>query len=184
MLMKRNPITIILIALFMALVIALTIKTARADEEGIQVVEIKMLPTPTPPPPPDPPVETHSYIHDRADLERLARLLWSSPLRTEDAKKALLWVVLNRVDDPTDTFGDSIETVVTKAEFSFFDRKAHLSEDNLRIAQEVMDEWLSEDHGFYAGRHVPPCGLYIRFVGENNRGIEVTAEKGGDALRW
>ena len=164
------------------------VKVAEAEEEvnedGIQVVTIRMVEAEIPPPPPDPPIETKSFIHDTEDLETLARLLWSSPLRADEAKKTLLWVVLNRVNDPTDLFGDTIQSVVTKSEFSFYDRKAHLSETNLRIAQEVMDEWQSEEYGFYVGRHVPVNGVYIRFVGENNRGIEVTAERGGAALAW
>ena len=183
MLMKRNPITIILIALLMALILALTIKTARAEEE-IQVVEIVVIPTPTPPPPTPPPTEIKNFAHDEKDIEILAELLWSSPLRDEEAKKTLCWVVLNRVSDQSGTFGNSISEVVTKSEFSFYDYHAHKSETNLRIAREAMDEWMSDDHGFYVGRHVPANGLYIRFVGENNRGIEVTATRGGDALTW
>lgn len=169
------------------LLILLTTSVAYAEEE-IQVVEIKLatqeLPPPPPPPPPAPPIETKTFTHDREDLEILARLLWSSPLRDEEAKRTLLWVVMNRVSDQSGQFGDTIKTVVTKHEFSFYDRHAHLSETNLRIAQEVMDEWLSDEYGFYIGRHVPKNGLYIRFVGENNRGIEVTAERGGEALTW
>lgn len=173
-------------ALAVLSLIAQPVKVAEAEEteDGIQVVTIRMVEKELPPPPPDPPVETRSYEHDRDDLETLARLLWSSPLRAEDAKKTLLWVVLNRVNDATDTFGDSIKTVVTQSEFSFYDRHAHLSETNMRIAQQVLDEWMSEDCGFYVGRHCPKNGLYIRFIGENNRGIEVTATRGGDALKW
>lgn len=157
-----------------------------AEAEQIEVVTIHVIPQPTPVPVPVPEraVETHSFEHHPYDIKRLARLLWSSPLRDEAQKEALLWVVLNRVDDETDTFGDSIESVVTTNEFSFYDAEAHLSEENLRIAQEVMDAWQSEAYGFYVGPHVPKNGLYIRFVGENNRQIEVTAERGGEALVW
>lgn len=153
-------------------------------EDGVQIVEIRMVQKELPPPPPEPPIETKSFVHEQEDIETMARLLWSSPLRADEAKKTLLWVVMNRVSDQTDTFGDSIETVVTKSEFSFYDRHAHLSETNLRIAQEVLDEWMSEEYGYYVGRHVPANGVYIRFIGENNRGIEVTAERGGEALAW
>lgn len=153
-------------------------------EDGVQIVEIRMVQKELPPPPPEPPIETKSFVHDQEEIEILARLLWSSPLRAEEAKKTLLWVVMNRVNDESDTFGDSIKTVVTKSEFSFYDRHAHLSETNVRIAQQVLDEWQSEQYGFYVGRHVPANGVYIRFIGENNRGIEVTAERGGTALSW
>lgn len=167
--------------------IAAPVEAAEAEEsneEGIAVVTFHLVQEELPPPPPEPPIETKSFVHDQEEIETLARLLWSSPLRAEEAKKTLLWVVMNRVNDETDTFGDSIKTVVTKSEFSFYDRHAHLSETNLRIAQQVLDEWQSEQYGFYVGRHVPSNGVYIRFVGENNRGIEVTAERGGTALSW
>lgn len=168
----------------LALLLIMLIPSVAYAEEEIQVVEIRLVEQELPPPPPAPPIETKTFVHEREDLEILARLLWSSPLRDEEAKRTLLWVVMNRVSDESGQFGDTIKSVVTKNEFSFYDRKAHLSETNLRIAQEVMDEWLSNEYGFYIGSHVPFNGLYIRFVGENNRGIEVTAERGGEALTW
>jgi len=175
--------TIAMFAAAAALSLLVSPAALAEETEEIQVVTIHVVPQPTPPPPPAP-VEIKSFTHDADEQETLARLLWSSPLRAEEQKEALLWVVLNRVDDQTDTFGDSIADVVTKSEFSFYDKRAHLSETNLRIAQEVMDAWKSAKEGLYIGRHVPQNGLYIRFVGENNRQIEVTAERGGEALVW
>lgn len=68
--------------------------------------------------------------------------------------------------------------------FTFYDDGAHLSDENLRIANECMNAWKSEREGNYVGAHVPGEGVYIRFVGDRNRAIEVTAERGGDALVW
>ena len=151
---------------------------------AVEWIYLEAAPVVTPTPPPPLPVEIREYNHNSADVETLARLLWSSPLRDEDAKETLLWVVLNRVDDQSGLFGDSISEVVTKSEFGFFDRKAHLSETNMEIAKDVLDAWMSRKAGCYIGRHVPANGLYIRFTGENNRSIEVTAERGGEALVW
>lgn len=151
---------------------------------AVEWVYLEAAPVVTPTPPPPPPVEIREFDHNSADIETLARLLWSSPLREEEPKKTLLWVVLNRVDDQSGLFGDSIADVVTKHEFSFYDRKAHLSDANMELAKDVLDAWMSRRAGCYIGRTVPANGLYIRFTGENNRDIEVTAEPGGDALVW
>ena len=151
---------------------------------AVEWIYLEAAPVVTPTPPPPPPVEIREYNHNSADVETLARLLWSSPLRGEEQKTALLWVALNRVDDQSGLFGDSISEVVTKSEFSFFDKRAHLSDENLSIARDVLNAWKSRKEGCYIGRHVPANGLYIRFMGESNREIEITAEPGGNALVW
>lgn len=169
-------------ALAVLTLIAQPVKVAEAEEteEGIQVVEIVMIPQPTPPPPPDPPIETRNYEHDAEDIELLARFLWISPLRDREAKKTLCWVVFNRVD-MDGLFGDCLKDVIVQSEFRWYDPKAKIKseylEENRQIAWEAMNEWVSEDHGFYVGRHVPKCGVYQEFSGENNRQIEVYKEK-------
>ncbi len=182
----KNPITIIIISILLALMLTLTIKTASAEE--VEIIDIVMIPTTTPPPPPDPPIETKSFDHDPEDIELLARFLWISPLRDKDAKKTLCWVVFNRVDDTSDLFGDSLETVITNTEFNWYNARekidSHLLDENRKIAKEAMDEWVSEDHGYYVGRHVPKCGIYQEFTGYRNRGIAVFREIGGEPLKW
>jgi len=163
--------------------------TALAEDEpkptpAVEWIFLEAIPTATPTPPPPPPVEIREHVHNELEVETLARLLWSSPLRGEEQKTALLWVVLNRVDDQSGLFADSILEAVSVSEFSFYDDDAHLSEANLTIARDVLDAWKSRKEGCWIGRHVPANGLYIRFTGENNRNIEVTAERGGEALVW
>ena len=112
-----------------------------------------------------------------ADVELLARLLWSSPLENEDYKRQLLWVVFNRVDDERlGLFGRTIDTVVIKQEFGFLDKKAHLSEANLRIAKEEMNRWMSYLDGNYVEIPIPRSAVYARFTGTNNRQLEVLSE--------
>lgn len=151
---------------------------------AVEWIYLEAMPTSTPTPPPPLPVEIREHVHNELEVETLARLLWSSPLRGEEQKTELLWVVLNRVDDQSGLFADSILEAVSVSEFSFYDDDAHLSEANLTIARDVLDAWKSRKEGCYIGRHVPANGLYIRFTGENNRDIEVTAERGGEALVW
>ena len=160
-------------------------------EEEIQVVDIVMIPQPTPPPPPDPPVETKSFDHDPDDIELLARFLWISPLRDKEAKKTLCWVVFNRVDTEG-LFGDCLEDVIVQSEFKWYDPNKEIDSkqlnENRQIAKEALDEWVSEDHGFYVGRHVPKCGVYQEFSGYRNRDIEVYKEKESEdrkePLKW
>lgn len=180
-----------LAAIAVLFMIAQPVEAAAAEEEGeeeIQVVEIVMIPKPTPTPPPDPPVETHCYEHDEKTVELLARFLYISPLYDAEAKRTLLWVVFNRIDDTSGTFGNTFDTVLVKSEFKWFDNDREIEwedlEKNRRIVRNALDEWVSEDHGFYVGRHVPKCGVYASFVGEYNRGIEVYREIGGTALAW
>ena len=185
--------TMILIAAALLLMVAAPAAHAEEyTEDGIQIVDIQMLPQVTPPPPPEPEIETRHFEHDPEDIELLARFLWISPLRGEEQKKTLLWVVFNRVDDTSGAFGDTLETVITQREFRWYDPDAKIkSEDletNRRIAREAMDEWVSEDHGFYVGRHVPKCGVYQEFTGYKNREVAVYKEKEPkertEPLRW
>lgn len=158
---------------------------ATTPEPTAQQVILTAVRLPTPEPEQAPrKVEIIEYDNDFSELEILARLLWSSPLYSEAEKQKLLWVVFNRVADQSDAFGSTIHEVVSKHEFTFYNEKAHLSEENLRIANAAMNQWKSEQDGHYIGAHVPPEGVYIRFVGERNRGLEVTAEPGGEALAW
>lgn len=115
------------------------------------------------------------------DVELLARLLWSSPLRNEDAKRQLVWVVLNRVDDERPVFARTIAGNVTRKEFTFFDRKAYVSETNARIAREELERWTRVLSGLEE-RPVPEGYVYLRFAGDGNRMIYLMREIGGEAL--
>ena len=118
---------------------------------------------------------------DESDVELLARLLWSSPLRNEEAKRQLVWCVLNRVDDERLIFASTIAGNVTQKEFTFFDRRAYLSETNLRIAREELERWTRVLSGIEE-RPVPEGYVYLRFAGDNNRMIYLMREIGGEAL--
>lgn len=150
-----------------------------------QIVEFQLVPTPTPIPP-DFVYEFKEQITehdlDQEDVNILARLLWSSPLGNEDYKRQLLWVVFNRIEDEGPLFGRTIDQVVIPEEFAFYDRHAHVSETNERIAREELNRWLSSLDGRYVERPIPRQGLYIRFAGTGNKLLEVTAVRGGDAL--
>lgn len=112
--------------------------------------------------------------HDlpKEEVELLAKLLWSSPLRDERQKKALCWVALNRIG--VYPYGDSLTEVINRTEFTFYDRKAHISEVNERIATEALNAYYSivKDH-LNVQRPFSAGGVAIRFCGERNRYIKV-----------
>ena len=150
-----------------------------------QIVEFQLAPTPTPTPPDfvyEFQEEITEHDLDQEEVNILARLLWSSPLAHEDYKRQLCWVVFNRIEDEGPLFGRTIDQVVIPEEFAFYDRHAHVSETNERIAREELNRWLSSLDGGYVNRPIPREGLYIRFAGTGNRQLEVTAVRGGDAL--
>ena len=120
---------------------------------------------------PEPAVVTDHELNEK-DVEKLARLLWSSPLRDECYKKELVWVVMNRAAHGA-PFGESIQECITMHEFSFYQPKAHKSEENLRIVREAMNQWLSKAEGNYPGAVIRPDAFYISFFGENNKRMHI-----------
>lgn len=167
--MKRTVFMVGLIVCVLA-----TCKCASTKAEP-QVVTINVIPRPTPRPQYIVDDDIPQYQLNQADVKRIARLLWSSPLRSESEKVKLVWLVLNRADHG-DPFGDSIETVITKKEFSYYDRKARVSDTNREIVEKTMNLWMAEKDGHRIGARPPKNALYARFGGENNRQVELLDE--------
>ena len=143
---------------------------SKAETEPIDLVPVTVS---TPEATPDPrPVKVTEHNLDTKDVEKLARLLWSSPLRYEGYKKQLVYVVLNRAayGEP---FGSSIQDCINVHEFAFFDSHAHRSEENLRIVREAMNEWYSREEGNNPGTVIPRFAYYIRFTGTDNRQLQL-----------
>ena len=143
---------------------------SRADNEPIDLVPVAVE---VPEALPDPrPVVVKEHDLDEEDVEKLARLLWSSPLRYEGYKKALVWVVMNRAEHG-EPFGTSIQDCINRTEFAFYDSHAHRSEENLRIVREAMNEWYSREEGNNPGTVIPRFAYYIRFTGTDNRQLQL-----------
>lgn len=155
------------------------------NEPTPELIIFELAPTSTPVPIPTPtpgPITINEYNLNEEDVETVARLLWSSPLRDRTTKAALIWVVCNRVDSKD--FPSTITDVISKTEFSFYDKRAHLSEENLELTKLVLNQWLSERDGFYSGRLVSKDGLFIRFEGENNRSLGILDARGGKTIYY
>ncbi len=155
-------------------------KSALADSEPIDLIPIS---APMPEALPDPrPVKVTEHNLDAKDVEKLARLLWSSPLRYEGYKKQLVYVVMNRTayGEP---FGTSIQDCINVHEFAFFDSHAHRSEENLRIVREAMNEWYSRKEGNNPGSVIRIDAYYIKFVGAENRRLQLL-DINKDPINW
>ena len=155
---------------FIAFVICMSISGIALADEPIDLIPIQ---AEQPEALKDPrPVKVNHYEHDPKDIEKLARLLWSSPLRTETEKKQLVYVVLNRAayGEP---FDNTIQGCINIHEFGFFDAHAHRSEENLRIVRGAMDEWQSRKDGNNVGKIVRIDAYFVRFCGANNRQIQL-----------
>ncbi len=114
---------------------------------------------------------------DPADVELLARLLYRSPLRHEDYKRELLWVVFNRIDDErAGLFGRTIQEVVIPSEFAYLPGDYELTEENVQIVREELNRWLSYLDGNYVEIPIPRDAVYARFKGTMNRQLEVFSE--------
>lgn len=102
----------------------------------------------------------------RADVEMLAKLIWGEArgIQSIEQKAAVVWCVLNRVDSPL--YPDSIEAVVTqKYQFSGYDESYPLSDEFMKIAEDVLVRWHQEKAGAIdVGRVLPKEYLY--FVGD------------------
>lgn len=143
---------------------------SKAETEPIDLVPVAVE---VPEALPDPrPVVVKEHDLDDEDVEKLARLLWSSPLRYEGYKKALVWVVMNRAEHG-EPFGSSIQDCINRTEFAFYDSHAHRSEENLRIVREAMNEWYSREEGNNPGTVIPRFAYYIRFAGVDNRQLQL-----------
>lgn len=179
--MKR---IIIFAAISMLLIPSMSIAEETPEPE---VITLQIVATPTPAPAPTPTPDTRTFLIEEHDLEvedveAIARLLWSSPLRDKRQKAALAWIVCNRAD--ASTSGDTVTSNINTSEFLFYDRKAHLSEENVALATLVLNQWKSEKDGYKVGRLIPKRALFINFEGEKNRALVIYSERGGEPMEW
>lgn len=183
--MKKHFDTILLVAMFVGVLLMIVASFAGyAKAAEPQIVYIDILPTPTPRPVWKPVDEDiPEYALNSSDVKRIAKLLWSSPLRSYSEKVKLVWVVLNRVDCGH-PFADTIKGVVNDKEFTFYDRHARVSDKNRKIVEEVMTLWLAEKDGYGIGKRPPKDAKYIRFCGDGNRKVALLEEPSGKAIDW
>lgn len=115
-------------------------------------------------PTPDP------YIPDEAEVEMLARLIWGEALGvpSDMHKAAVVWCVLNRVDDPR--FPDTVlEVLEAPYQFAGYSADYPVLPELATLAADVLIRYHAErDGGTNVGRVLPVEYLYFTGDGRNN----------------
>lgn len=104
---------------------------------------------------------------ERADVEAIAKTLWGEcrGVPYTSHKAAVVWCILNRVDEGG-YFGTSIIEVVSKPkQFAGYDPDHPIDEDLAAIAEDVLIRWHAEKEGEQDVGRVLPKG-YCYFVGD------------------
>lgn len=141
--------SIITLAIFMIIVILISVKGRQTAEEP-PVVEIS---TVTPQVIKviieEPVEETPKYEIDHSDVEMLARLTWGEARGcTTTEQAAVMWCVLNRVDSEDPLFPDTIQEVITqKNQFHGYNINNPIWPELEDLARDVLMRWLTNEEG-------------------------------------
>lgn len=123
-------------------------------------------------------------MQDETDVEMLARLLWGEArgVPSTQEKAAVVWCVLNRVDDPR--WPDTVAEVVTQpSQFVGYSPNHPATEEHIAIAADVLARWQLEKIGVGdAGRVLP--AEYAFFTGDGARNHFRNAYSGGALWGW
>ena len=141
--------SIITWAIFMIIVILISVKGRQTEEEPPvvetstvtpQVIEVIIE---------EPVEETPKYEIDRSDVEMLARLTWGEARGcTTTEQAAVMWCVLNRVDSEDPLFPDTIQEVITqKNQFHGYNINNPIWPELEDLARDVLMRWLTNEEG-------------------------------------
>lgn len=104
------------------------------------------------------------------DVEMLAKLIWGEArgVKTTTEKAAVVWCVLNRVDSAG--FPNTIEKVVTQPrQFVGYAEEYPATEENKKIAKDVLNRWYAEKAGHTdIGRVLPKEYTFFTGDGKSN----------------
>lgn len=141
--------SIITLAIFMIIVILISVKGRKTAEAPPvvetstvtpQVIEVIIE---------EPVEETPKYEIDRSDVEMLARLTWGEARGcTTTEQAAVMWCVLNRVDSEDPLFPDTIQEVITqKNQFHGYNINNPIWPELEDLARDVLMRWLTNEEG-------------------------------------
>lgn len=159
------------LALVTALLILLcacsTFRTSYAETTQIDVTTNTSAPTSTCPTISTPEATKPEWQPDQADVEAIAKTLWGEcrGVPYTSHKAAVIWCILNRVDEGG-YFGSSIIEVVSKPnQFVGYDPDYPVDPELEEIARDVLKRWHAEKEGQTNVGRVLPSG-YCYFVGD------------------
>lgn len=122
---------------------------------------------------------------DQADVEAIAKTLWGEcrGVPYTSHKAAVVWCILNRVDEGG-YFGSSIIEVVSKPnQFAGYDSDHPVDEDLAAIAKDVLIRWHAEKEGKQDVGRVLPKG-YCYFVGDGKLNYFTNVWKSKNYWDW
>lgn len=141
--------SIITWAIFMIIVILISVKGRQTAEEPPVVETSTVTPQVIDVIIEEPVEETPKYEIDRSDVEMLARLTWGEARGcTTTEQAAVMWCVLNRVDSEDPLFPDTIQEVITqKNQFHGYNINNPIWPELEDLARDVLMRWLTNEEG-------------------------------------
>ena len=136
-------------AIFMIIVILISVKGRQTEEEPPVVETSTVTPQVIGVIIEEPVEETPKYEIDRSDVEMLARLTWGEARGcTTTEQAAVMWCVLNRVDSEDPLFPDTIQEVITqKNQFHGYNINNPIWPELEDLARDVLMRWLTNEEG-------------------------------------
>lgn len=100
------------------------------------------------------------------DIERIAKALWGEcrGVPSKDRQAAVVWCILNRVDDPR--WPDTIEGVVVPSQFNGYHPDNPVDPELYDLALDVWNRWQLEKAGETSVGRVLPRE-YVFFIGDS-----------------
>ncbi len=154
--------------------------------DGQQEAEAALLPNP-----PDPviavqqPVAAESVkLYTEADVDMLARLIYTEArgVKSKTEQAAVVWCVLNRLDNPERLEGSIAEVVCAPYQFDYRPWAPVLPEFKA-LAEDVLERWQAEKSGAEnVGRVLP--GEYQYFEGRGGRNWFSVEWKSAEYWGW
>ena len=108
------------------------------------------------------------YTPEQADVECVARVMWNEcrGVDSEDEQAAVVWCILNRVDDPR--WPDTIQGVCKAPGQFAYESHAPLDPALMELAEDVIYRWnMEHDRWDDVGRTLPDD--YFFFSGHSGR---------------
>lgn len=128
--------------------------------------------------------EEPEYIPDAAEVEALAKLIFGEAgvVHSTTEKAAVVWCVLNRVDDPR--FPDTVLEVITApSQFTGYSAGNPVYEEYKALAADVLKRYHAERNGDTDAGRVLPAD-YCFFVGDGRRNYFTNEWKSANTWDW
>lgn len=119
-------------------------------------------------------------LYTDSDVKMIAKTVWAEArgIPDQDQQAAVVWCILNRVDDPR--WEDTIAEVLTAPHQFAYYPDSPVTEDLLRLAEDVLEQWRREKAGeIDVGRVLPSDYVFFDGDGQENyfrRQFEHTGE--------